>query len=52
MDDEELARWGAFGRMIHPGLGMMMPDTSADMVKLWNAFGALEEKVRNEQRQP
>lgn len=47
MTDEELAYWGEFGRRLTPGLGNMTPAVAHDMFALWNAFGALERKVRD-----
>lgn len=48
MHDDELKYWGEYGRMAGPSTLILTPYGSGDMMALWNAFGALEAKVRSE----
>jgi len=48
MTDEELAYWGMYGRMINSGVEVVQaPSAVGSVTDLWNAFGALEQKVRD-----
>lgn len=47
MTDDELRYWGEYGRSISPSTVLLADPTPLyDPMKLWNAFGALEAKVR------
>lgn len=46
MTDEELAEWGVYGRLVTLQSTYIGTMPGHDLVKLWNAFGALEAKVR------
>lgn len=47
MDDDELAYWGEYGRMVNLPVQMLLGGDTGTIIDLWNAFGALEKKVRD-----
>lgn len=48
MTDEELEYWGKFGRSVTEQTQMLIPLGGGGLIALWNAFGALEKRVRDD----
>jgi hypothetical protein len=46
--EEELEYWGQYGRLVTERTQMLSPGGAGDLITLWNAFGALEERTRRE----
>ena len=52
MDDEALAELGEYGRSVTRDVVETPAPLGGDIISLWNAFGALEQKVRDLESQP